>query len=1086
MLMTYNTHDSSKKPVILIGLGGIGSRIVDDVYARIDEQRKRQVAAVVLDTDSGDLSKLKHVKTKIQTAPMINVGSYVARNPEVMEWFPHEHRIIREKMMQSGAGQIRSISRLALYSAIQDGKLSRLDKEINRLFESNDNDFGENISIIIIGSITGGTCAGSFIQLGMYVRDYFKNYMPNISVNINGAFILPDILIKNALVPKFQYERIMANAYASLKELNATLSSDILQKHTIRLEYKPQMDDTAVSLHNKPYNSITFFDYENSDGEHLPTFEDYHQQVVNSIHHGYIGPSSDKHYSILDNIIEIVINKGGDAFYGGVSTGKLIFPYEQIMEYLNHEWILEELHENWVKIDREFEELYKDYERDLMKGVKLKEPQKSDFFIKSIDRINSSEVPEHFLYSIYRQTHVYDDMGKETGDKAESFTQAVEKHMLKSLEQDGEYRDLLALTEYGNGIDKKTTAVQVIGDCEYHAENLYKSIHTIARDNRRVLLNDILLNGCNKQFDYIPHSFASIVIKESMHPLAIRYLLYKSKELLNVELQKAQSVKEQAAHEVGRYKEAYSEYDKTKEDESDARPTPPEQILQTIIQRTFNFGEFNRFIREYKERYGRYIQSIEKYAKNLLKEQTIDALLRYIEGMLKDWDNFFELLKNDIASDIGSKRDALLAQHDRNGSDIYVYALKESKQALWNRYRVSLSGLDIDSDISQSIFRNQYQYFCDKIDNPNSKGVSKEDYIMIIKNSFMKLLQAKVGVSLNISVEEAIEREGIYTLSEYIRKIVSKNKPWINANFRSEDAIRIWGVSNRTEIEDQLKPLVEGNIVSSSQYQPYEISYMIGYLPLSVHDFAKFSVHHNGIDSKSIGSYFRAYHKIIDDLVDNPNTSITPHIDKDWHEYLPDYNPFRVDEERRSFYQAFLAGVVLGWLKPVNIDGERLYAYDSGTNLTKISKQGSAVKEKKFMDLYKALEVDPRIKKMINQRYNALKAEIANADDEEIHHGAFTQGLLENQHANVLNELLNMSGSKHPQERKEALELLAFFKEMIEEFYRDIFGELHKNKAAIFIRETLQKMWTNAPLTKEPENEASYIEWKNNFYPPEE
>jgi cell division GTPase FtsZ len=50
--------DSSKKPVILIGLGGIGSRIVDDVYARVDEERRNQVVAIVLDTDSGDLSKL--------------------------------------------------------------------------------------------------------------------------------------------------------------------------------------------------------------------------------------------------------------------------------------------------------------------------------------------------------------------------------------------------------------------------------------------------------------------------------------------------------------------------------------------------------------------------------------------------------------------------------------------------------------------------------------------------------------------------------------------------------------------------------------------------------------------------------------------------------------------------------------------------------------------------------------------------------------------------------------------------------------------------------------------------------------------
>lgn len=1070
--------DSSKKPVILIGLGGIGSRIVDDVYSRVDEQRKKQVTAVVLDTDSGDLSKLKNVETRIQTAPKINIGAYVAKNPEVMEWFPYEHKIITSKMMQAGAGQIRAVSRLALYSAIQEGKLSKLDKEINKLFENSDSDFGENTGIIIVGSITGGTSAGSFIQIGMYIRDYFRKYMPGISVNINGVFVLPDVLIKNNLLPNYQHDRIRANAYASLKELNATLSQEILDKHTLYLEYKPNMGDKAISATTQPYNSVTFFDYENSDGQHLPSFADYHKQIVDAIHYGYIGPSSDKHYSILDNIIEIVIDKGGDAFYGGVSTAKLIYPYEDIMDYLNYEWISEEIDENWTRIDKEYEKVFKDYEKDFKKGLNPIEPKKSEIFIKTIDRVKDEENPNPFMNTLYTQTREYDERKKDIGGKAESFVKfIVEDHIPNILKIDEDYKRLKNATEYSDDIDKKETSKSSVEECEYTAEALYNSISILTKNYKRPLLNDILLSGCNGSREE-KYSYTYWVSKnEAMHPLAIRYFLYKSEKLLKEKLDAIKADNKKSVKKIKKYHELFDP------EPQDDYFKKPDEVLQEILDKnaivSFLFNPFKDFIEQYKASYNEHVNTINKYAKNRLLEQTIEMLLEYIEKMLKGWDSFFELLKKDIKQDIEEHKKSLLIKHERNGSDIFVFASKEAKKALWEDNRASLVGLDVSDDISNAIFKSEYQHFCKKTENPKSKGTTKEEYLNILERAFKKLLIEKTESSLNIPIDDAIQKEDIHTLERYIKNMVNKNKPWVNADFQTGDAIKIWGIYDDKSLEEKLTPLRDGNIVSSDSYSKYEISYMIGFVPLSIHDFSKFGIKKIGIDQKQIGSYNKAYRKIIEGVEDNPDNSITPHIDKDWHEYLPDFNPDTIENEKNDFYRAFLVGLILDWLKSSSFDGETLYAYDTGNNLTKIAKKGKSVKGKKIIDLYKAIEVDPRVKKSINQRFKVIieKSEL----DNDIDTHPFTEGLLATKESNILDILFALSGTNNARDREEILDAITFLRTLIEDFYIEVAGELGRVKARKYIDEVTKKMWENAKLPEEYRGEHLSIEWENRF-----
>ena len=48
-------------PTILIGLGGLGSYIVDTIYSWIPEERRKRVAIHAFDTNVNDIAKLKYL-----------------------------------------------------------------------------------------------------------------------------------------------------------------------------------------------------------------------------------------------------------------------------------------------------------------------------------------------------------------------------------------------------------------------------------------------------------------------------------------------------------------------------------------------------------------------------------------------------------------------------------------------------------------------------------------------------------------------------------------------------------------------------------------------------------------------------------------------------------------------------------------------------------------------------------------------------------------------------------------------------------------------------------------------------------------
>ena len=100
-------------PTLLIGLGGIGCKIVERVSRMVTEEQRNNIAFAVFDTDINELSEIQRKSPFIkiiQTSTKQTVGEYLNKDTHARDtWFP-VNAILNSKTLTEGAGQVRSRS----------------------------------------------------------------------------------------------------------------------------------------------------------------------------------------------------------------------------------------------------------------------------------------------------------------------------------------------------------------------------------------------------------------------------------------------------------------------------------------------------------------------------------------------------------------------------------------------------------------------------------------------------------------------------------------------------------------------------------------------------------------------------------------------------------------------------------------------------------------------------------------------------------------------------------------------------------------------------------------------------------------
>ena len=217
-----NLKPNEVSATLFVGVGGIGSKIIKGVANRSIHDNTENVRFVVLDTDVNDLIRLESgaVVSTVQTSSPRSIKDYLGNDQHAKKhWFP-ENRILDDKTVSEGAGQIRAISRLAINATVKQGNISTLYKAIDELYLKDGSDKKQAMKIVIASTAAGGTGSGIAMIVGMLVRQYIRKNYPESAAIIRGLLLLPSVM-DTVIDTESERESLRRNGYATIKEINA-------------------------------------------------------------------------------------------------------------------------------------------------------------------------------------------------------------------------------------------------------------------------------------------------------------------------------------------------------------------------------------------------------------------------------------------------------------------------------------------------------------------------------------------------------------------------------------------------------------------------------------------------------------------------------------------------------------------------------------------------------------------------------------------------------------------------------------------------------------------------------------------------
>lgn len=401
---------------LFVGVGGIGSKIIKGVATRSINDKIDSVRFCVLDTDVNDLTKLENgaVVETIQTSSPRSIKDYLSNDTHAKRsWFP-ENRILDDKTVSEGAGQIRAISRLAINATIRQGNIHTLYKAIDELYLKNGADKKQAVKVVVASTAAGGTGSGIAMIAAMLIRQYIRKNYPESAAIIRGLLLLPGVM-DTVIDTEVERESLRRNGYATIKEINAFMmkGSGFFDSVPELRRYKdlhisvPTTASGNDRLDCLPFDFCFLMDRSDSNQGSMQTLGQYIESASQSLYEQNIGPMKKGASSKEDNIVKEFINpdKFGRCRFGGVGAAILRYPYEDIRNYVAFDWLLQSLlgskdgigkvddieetvGDSWAKYDKKFEEEKKKYESNPMSSMD-DEPVLAEVYKREVENDNS-------------------------------------------------------------------------------------------------------------------------------------------------------------------------------------------------------------------------------------------------------------------------------------------------------------------------------------------------------------------------------------------------------------------------------------------------------------------------------------------------------------------------------------------------------------------------------------------------------------------------------------------------------------------------------------------------------------------------
>lgn len=1012
-------------PVLLIGLGGIGSTIVDKTYGKLKKTGELQfLEALVFDTDQASLSKLTNIPSecKIQTSTDKTVKYVLDRDTNAKEWFP-EHKKILDMQLIKGAGQIRALSRLALRSAMKAGKLTNVQNVRDRIYKLGTNAHEKSIRIMIVTSLMGGTGSGMFLQIPLYLREIFQSKYSADRIEIQGTFLLPDTL-KGSIDDK-QKLNVYANAYASLKELHAIIMSLAGEGSTVDLEYRPDQIEEAhekgqgIAVKDWPYDYCFIYDKEDSAGRVLDGIADYIDMAADNLFSQVYGPISDEMNSYFVNNIREIIRKNCQNIFGGLGIGELIYPYDDILEYINCRAIEENLKEQLLKIDEIYKQQMAQYLKSMDEGNEIEKPNQAKIYMDNFDSFCNSN--DRFFQGINKQIEKTNEAGDVVDDLINNYLNKIDEKVENMV---NDFINENKFTE-GDRLERRNFAElkKIVDETEKKYEKFYQTIKSEIENRAKLnVYNDFAI------YDDKKDSVLDECLKRDgkyINPVGIRYMLYTIRD----ELEEGEGgISELKENIESLEKKIESDQKKTvlKGKNVDESLKQLERVVDIpVVNNIPIFNNQKKFVSEYSTKRKAHYNDLRRYLEATYKYNYERETIKILNELIREYESMFDKLV-DLKQGIEKTTDELLKKHnDSLGKNkIYILATEKFKEEIWENIPANSKFNTLSGALPEEMHKYLKINVKQKLKDSKNNIVGYDKiFNELIVDGCKKQLQADPSIKdlIDLNIVEAIAKEYDYAKKmgetsdvqneeQYIKdtlgKIIDRIQPFAPPSTENSVDYVLWGINDnlrlsRESIKD--KPLIEtlitdvSNQLSASKtckdssYSKYEIKYLISRYQLLVSDFKKFYAGENGEDD---GAYFTCYNKIIAHVDEKPgvgkNIEITPHIDKRWHRTLIDLNESVNTKNKKDTNKAFIIGLPMGYIgvqtKKISEEKTRIeFTKTLGITTPTVIVAKNENVSGNFSKLYDGLKLNPDLVEGIVQAIeNHLKNVENDSEDKDI------------------------------------------------------------------------------------------------------
>lgn len=952
-------------PTLIVGLGGTGSKIVNNVCHMVSEEERQRIGFAVFDTDANEMREVRETNpaiATIQTSTNLSVGEYLNIDTHSRDtWFP-VNAILNSKALTEGAGQVRSISRLAFETAVAAGKMEPLHKAIEDLYKLEGSEYEQALRIIIVSSLAGGTGSGLIIPVAMYIKNYIATRFRQSTNITRGFFLLPEVFY--GVIPgQAERNNLNCNAYAALRELDAFLMKGDRTladkyKDSVKIEIPLAGTGGYEEYDFRPYDFCFLFDAQNSDGKKLNSFSEYLDHAANCIYAQSIGPMNKRSNSSEDNTILKLTKEKGRNRYAGAGTSMLIYPMRDVKEYMSLQWAKSCVSDQWMVFDQMMKQRMIENDRRRKEGLRVIDVKPERYYVETVEQMAHNK--NAFASAIVNSCYIYDEEGNpktiedETGAtitmcRWDSYTASLKNKIMRengvgtNIEMDGARSSVMqamSSLEDPEGKSKEdlwapfvTTYQEILKYKRRVLKNTEDNAPSIAFTMFKAP-NDSITSD---RFDFqIETYMRNDETGEFIHPNAIRYFLYKSMEQLKKEklmLESRCKTHEDFFDSFERNNFDDKETDDVEETVEDLASTKKVGIVDKIRKRLSSDQE------DLRNAYSTYIKHLDEYRWEAIYREVLESGIEYVTNLAKAFQSFYNSFEEKISfmdrriRDLEKKRESVKGTAAR-----YVCASETCLKGMLADMPYTGSFITIDGKLSERIYLSVREY--SMIDNQpeNTEFFGKlftEGILGYYAFQVMESYNDAIDMDIITAIEkEAMYEQGIYDyekLLNYTKHVFDESKilaaPFIEKPLGEErDPINSCTYSKELDPDDgsARSQLIKSELENfggkpDDDIPKNRILFYKSFYGLRATDLSKFAPPEEGKTyTRQSGEYFKAYYDRIANI--HPNTlissAITPHIDRWWHNAskmpdLDDSNQERMEQEiNTAFFWSLLGGYI--------------------------------------------------------------------------------------------------------------------------------------------------------------------------------